>query len=92
MSQDGRTLAYLQAAFDEKDDEPFVEDVYLFDFERVDTGAEQIDSREGGKPRQGPSFIGEHSALVYLTAGEAIRIDIQASTPTSASSTASSAK
>lgn len=81
MSQDGRTLAYVQANFDEKTDEPFVEDVYLFDFERVETGAEQIDSRDGGRPLQGPCFIGEHSALAYLAGGEAIRIDIQATAP-----------
>jgi hypothetical protein len=86
MSQDGRTLAYVQANFDEKKDEPFAEDIYLFDFERLD-GGEQIDSREGGHPRQGPCFIGEHSALVYLAAGEAIRIDIPSSTPTPTSPT-----
>ena len=48
---------------------------------RADAGAEQIDSRDGGRPLQGPCFIGEHSALVYLSGGEAIRIDIQALTP-----------
>jgi hypothetical protein len=91
-SLDGRSLAYVQAAFDEDNDEPFVEDIYLFDFERVDVGTEQIDSREGGRPRQGPCFVGAHSALVYLAAGEAIRIDIQSSNPASAGSTASSAR
>ena len=66
--------------------------VYLFDWDRVDAGSEQIDSREGGRPGQGPCFVGEHSALVYLAGGEAIRIDIQPSTPASAGSAASSAK
>lgn len=84
MSQDGRMLAYVQSPFDEPSDEPFVEDVYLFDFANTDAGAEQIDSRDGGRLLQGPCFVGEHSALVYLAGGEAIRIDIQATTPASA--------
>lgn len=84
MSKDERTLAYVQAVFDEEGDQPFAEDVYLFGFDRVDSGAEQIDSREGGRPLQGPCFIGEHSALVYLAGGEAIRIDIPRSKPATA--------
>ena len=82
MSQDGRTLAYVQAAFDEASDDSFVEDLYLFGFDRVD--AEQIDSREGGRPLQGPCFVGTQSALVYVAGGEAIRIDIQKAAPAAA--------
>jgi len=79
MSQDGRTLAYVQASFDEKGDDSFDEDLYLFDFDRLDSGAEYIYTREGGRPRTGPCFVGQHSALVFIASGEAIRIDVQPS-------------
>ena len=82
LSADGSRLAYVQAGFSEQDEEPFMEDLYLFDFDRGDSGAEQIDSRRGGAPGQGPSFLGDGSALVYLSGGEAIRIDFHTQTST----------
>jgi hypothetical protein len=78
LSRDGRLLAYTQATFDERGEGEFVEDIYLFDFDAPGSAATLLESRRGGRADQGPAFVGDGSALVYLADGDAIRIDVRA--------------
>jgi hypothetical protein len=77
LSRDGRLLAYTQAVFDERSEESFVEDLYLFDFDAPSSAAMLLESRRGGRADQGPAFIGDGSSLVFLADGDAVRIDVR---------------
>lgn len=80
VSRDGRLLAYTQAVFEERGDDAFVEDLYLLDFD-AQTSATMLESRRGGRSDQGPAFVGNGAALVYLADGAAVRIDVRKPPP-----------
>jgi hypothetical protein len=75
LSTDGNLMVYAQASFDEKSDEPFEEQLYLFDF-ATHSEAVQLDSRQGGLTAQGPYFVGDSGSLVYIAHGEAMRTEV----------------
>ena len=76
LSPDGNLMVYAQASFDEKSDEPFVEELYAFDFARPGEAAQQLDTRAGGGAAQGPYFVGDKGSLVYIAQGEARRVEL----------------
>lgn len=75
-SQDGRFMVYAQADFDEQGDDPFDEALYVFDFARPGAPATQLGSRTGGLIGQGPAFIGNGAALVFLADGVTYRSEL----------------
>jgi hypothetical protein len=75
LSADGRFMAYCQAQFDEAGDAPFVEEIFVVDFEEsVDTVF--VGSRTGGAAHRGPLFVGTGASLVYLADGDVLRIEM----------------
>jgi hypothetical protein len=81
LSRDGRLLAYTQAAFEERGEDDFVEDLYLIDFDAPGSAAILLESRRGGRADQGPAFVGDGSTLVFLADGDAVRIDVRTPSP-----------
>ncbi|MHC4844998.1 MAG: hypothetical protein ACYTCU_02440 [Planctomycetota bacterium] len=75
-SLDGRFLVYAQADFEERGDDAFDEDLYVFDFARPALPATLIGSRTGGMGRQGPAFIGDGASLVFLADGVTYRSEL----------------
>ncbi len=69
MSWNGRLIVYCQADFDEEDDRPFDEALYVFDYARATDAAIFLDDRPGGRPDVGPAFIGHADTLVYIADG-----------------------
>jgi hypothetical protein len=76
-----RTLAYVQATSTRRPTSPSSRTSTCSTSSASRRAPRQIDSRDGGRPLQGPCFIGEHSALAYLAGGEAIRIESRRNTP-----------
>ena len=70
VSENGASMAYLQADFDEESDNPFTEEIYHFDFNRVSRGAVFLGKREGGLRHAGPTIVGRGQDLVFLLDGE----------------------
>jgi hypothetical protein len=81
LSQEGHLLAYTQSGFDEQGEAPFVEDIYLFDFDSPASAAMLLESRRGGRAGQGPAFVGDGTSLVFLADGNAVRIDVRTPPP-----------
>jgi len=75
-SLDGRFLVYAQAEFEERGDDAFDEDLYVFDFARPASPATLIGSRTGGMRGQGPAFIGNGASLVFLADGVTYRSEL----------------
>ena len=73
ISHDGRYLAYCQATFNEDEETPIDEALYLFDF---DVGRAVYDfERRGGGPLQGPLFVGDGPTMVFVAQGRVLLID-----------------
>ncbi len=76
LSPTGRYMAWVQAVFDENDDAPFVEELYLYDFDEPASAATPLGGRTGGRAGQGPVFLGSGESLIFLADGEAVRIEV----------------
>lgn len=70
LSWDGGLLVYCQSEFDEQGDAPFDEALYSMDRTKRDQPAVYVDDRTGGRPDQGPLFVGASQAFVYVADGE----------------------
>lgn len=75
VSPDGRLLAYVQAEFDDHSSEAPLEDLYLMPLDQPERGAIHLDGRRGGRPGQGPVFVGDEHTLVYIADGRVKRLE-----------------
>jgi len=73
VSPDGRWLTYVQAQLDA---DVLDEELYLFDFEHPDRPALALARRTGGRPGQGPAFVGDGSVLVFIARGRVQRFEV----------------
>jgi len=69
FSVDGSLLSYVQADFDDSSSDAPFEDIYLMNLAAPQRGAMHLASRRGGRPGQGPVFVGDGHALVYIAGG-----------------------
>jgi hypothetical protein len=76
VSLDGRRLAYVQAKIDAGGTEAIQEELFLFDFAHPNDIAQALGSRRGGRPGQGPGFVGDGDVLVFIAQGRIRRLEI----------------
>lgn len=77
VSPAGRWMAYAQSPFDLDGEQPFEEDLYLFDFDHGTAPALALGRRAGGSPHQGPAWVARPAgaALLWVADGRAWRLD-----------------
>ena len=72
----GNLLAYVQSDLEGAGHD---EEIYLFDFQRPDRSALLLARRRGGRPGQGPAFVGDGSVLMFIAGGRLRRLEIDES-------------
>jgi hypothetical protein len=76
FSEDGQLLSYVQADFDDSSSDAPFEDIYLMNLAAPQRGAMHLASRRGGRPGQGPVFVGDGHALVYIAGGRVKQVKL----------------
>jgi len=73
VSLDGRSVAYLQAPFDEDGDDAIVESLYVHDFEKGHA-VKCLKRRALPGPGRGPLFVGHSPVVALIADGRAILV------------------